>query len=641
MFPLVLRVLAWVVARAQGAAVLIGMWQLVRNPVHYSRLVLLLMLATAVGMFAASFGATLETSYTDRAYFESGSDLRLSGVRTVQHPGPIGVAEATARLTGAEQATATYRFHGSQGSLTARQTIDIIGVDSNTFADVAYFREDFSAEPLGDLMARLGERRPEALGVTLPADARWLGIWVDPVSMPSEFSLQFEAIDATGRYFTYLLGPDFVEAMQPGWNLLISDLSRPGTSYGERRLFGRNRNTNFDRFNGPFPILEPQAPLTITSIALRSPTRFAAPAGAIVFDDLHTSSAPQLDPALMETKRLHDPQRSTGALPDATTVIDFDAVGDWVPLAGLLPAPLNDQTRTVSNGPGMALEMSWQPQQGQIPAHGLQFAGTLAPVPALGSEAFMRNSGLVIGDVTSVFVSNTFLNVEITGTYELFPTMGDSREDPSIVVDGPTLAATLNANPGGPLEYPDEIWLQGGDGLRSTVSELIEEEMVAGSVTSFEELQEAQQKDPLVAAGWEGILFISFAAILILSAIGFLIYSYLTAQRRTLEFAVLRTMGFSKRQIAAVVGFEQVFVIGLGMIAGTLMGMRLGSLMIRYMGLTETGDEVLPPMHLEINWITVGTAWLVLGLVFLVTIGAVVLLYSRLALHRVLRIGET
>jgi len=46
-------------------------------------------------------------------------------------------------------------------------------------------------------------------------------------------------------------------------------------------------------------------------------------------------------------------------------------------------------------------------------------------------------------------------------------------------------------------------------------------------------------------------------------------------------------------------------------------------------------------MHLEINWITVGTAWLVLGLVFLVTIGAVVLLYSRLALHRVLRIGET
>ena len=69
--------------------------------------------------------------------------------------------------------------------------------------------------------------------------------------------------------------------------------------------------------------------------------------------------------------------------------------------------------------------------------------------------------------------------------------------------------------------------------------------------------------------------------------------------------------------------------------------MRLGSLMIRYMGITETGEEVLPPMLLEISWATVGLAWLALGFVFLVTIGAVVLLYSRLALHRVLRIGET
>jgi hypothetical protein len=42
-----------------------------------------------------------------------------------------------------------------------------------------------------------------------------------------------------------------------------------------------------------------------------------------------------------------------------------------------------------------------------------------------------------------------------------------------------------------------------------------------------------------------------------------------------------------------------------------------------------------------VSWWTIGAAWLALGLAFLVTIGIVVLLYSRLALHRVLRIGET
>jgi ABC-type antimicrobial peptide transport system permease subunit len=160
------------------------------------------------------------------------------------------------------------------------------------------------------------------------------------------------------------------------------------------------------------------------------------------------------------------------------------------------------------------------------------------------------------------------------------------------------------------------------------------------NVISFDAIRAAQQSDPLVAAGWEGILFISFAAILLLSAIGFLIYSYLTAQKRTLEFAVLRTMGFSRRQIATVVGFEQVFVIALGMAAGTLMGLRLGGLMIRYMGISETGDEVLPPMLLQVSWVTIGAAWLVLALAFLVTIGIIVLLYTRLQLHRILRIGE-
>ena len=130
-------------------------------------------------------------------------------------------------------------------------------------------------------------------------------------------------------------------------------------------------------------------------------------------------------------------------------------------------------------------------------------------------------------------------------------------------------------------------------------------------MVSLDELRELQKKDPLVAAGWQGILFLSFAAILLLSAIGFLIYCYLTAQKRTLEFAVLRTMGFSRFQIAAVVGFEQCFVIGLGMIAGTLMGLRLGALMINYMGVTETGDSVLPPMALHVSWVTIGSALLV------------------------------
>jgi ABC-type lipoprotein release transport system permease subunit len=633
LFPLVLKVLAWVVARAQGAAILIGMWQLVRNPVHYSRLVLLLMLATAVGMFAASFGATLDRSYQDRAAYEAGANARLSDLRTVPAPGPDAMASTLSSQTGVEEISPVFRLQGSAGPLANRVSFDLLGVDPETFDDVAIFRSDFAGDSLGGLMEGLGPK-PEQPGIALPADARWLGLWLNPVTMPGRFGLDIEVRDTTGRYFSYVVGPDDVVEMQPGWNLLVADLTRPG----DPSRFGF-RPTGQPVANGPYPLALPQAPFSVTSISLRTATRFAAPSGTLVFDDLHTTSTPEIGG--LSTNRLrYDPDRSQGDLPGSQVVATFDSTEEWMAVQGLLPAPLNDQARVLSEGSTRGIELRWAPQQGQIATHGLIASGTPTVLKALASRGWLNTTGLKIGEVTQMFVTSLFVDVEIVGTYDLFPTLGDGRTRPSLIVDGSQLSAALNVSPRGPLMYPNELWMDAdSDGVNAVKREVAGNKLI-GTVTALEDLREAQKKDPLVAAGWEGILFISFAAILILSAIGFLIYSYLTAQRRTLEFAVLRTMGFSKKQIALVVGFEQLFVIGLGMAAGTLMGMRLGSLMIRYMGLTETGDEVVPPMDLHISWVTIGSAWLVLAAVFLVTIGAVVLLYSRLALHRVLRIGE-
>jgi ABC-type antimicrobial peptide transport system permease subunit len=633
LFPLVLRLLAWAVSKAQGAAVLIGMWQLVRNPVHYSRLVLLLMLATAVGMFSASFGATLDSSYADRANYEAGAEVRIDNMRIVQAAGPDEVNTSLQDQFGAEKVTQVYRMGGSEGDLGGRTSFDILGVEPEALPDVAYFRQDFAGESLGSLMESLGPSLAgEDHGLVLPADARWLGVWVNPIDMRSRFGLGVEVRDASGRYFSYVMGPDEVVEMEPGWTLLVADLSQ---TLRNNRFRGPGPD-----INGPYPVAEPIAPLTVTSLSLLSPTRQAAPQGVLQFDDLHTSSAPALPGNLGETRLRPDPERAGGNLPNAQVVAAFDATSDWLVPQGALPTPLNDLTRTQSDGTFTALELSWQPQEGRLDTHALIPNKGERVLPVIASEGFLRSSGLQVGDVTQIFVNSLFIQAQIVESFDLFPTLGDSRREPALVTNGSMLAALLNSNPRGPLIYANEAWIDAGDDGLAEIRSQVESGTLSGTVVSVADIQAVQESDPLVAAGWEGILFISFAAILLLSAIGFLIYSYLTAQRRTLEFAVLRTMGFSKKQIAAVVAFEQLFVIGLGMAAGTLMGMRLGSLMIRYMGLTETGDEVLPPLQLEINWLTIGSAWLVLAAVFIVTIATVVLLYSRLALHRVLRIGE-
>ena len=154
-------------------------------------------------------------------------------------------------------------------------------------------------------------------------------------------------------------------------------------------------------------------------------------------------------------------------------------------------------------------------------------------------------------------------------------------------------------------------------------------------------MQAEQDADPLIAAGWEGLLFIAFLAVLILSALGFLVSSFLTAQTRSLEFAILRTMGFSTRQILGVVSFEQIFIIAVAMTIGTLVGLGLSVQMLEFLGVTERGEEVTPPFRQVTDWRAIGISYAILLTVFLATIGVVVLAYSRLAVARVLRLGES
>jgi hypothetical protein len=528
---------------------------------------------------------------------------------------------------GATAASGVIRLTGSVGPNISRVGFDILGVDPADFADVAYYRDDFSEANLGSLLEILARDAPqEPDGIALPPDARWLGVWMNPTELRGRIGLDVEVRDAAGRFYGYNLGPEAGAELNPGWTFLVADLTRPVPGLASAVQFQQPA---------------PRAPLTIISLNVRFITRVSVPAGAVLLDDLQVTSQAGLPGTLATDRMLLDASMSSKPFPQATVIAGLDAASEWEPIQSFLTDRMPDEVRGVpSPSGGQALEFRWRPVQGQPATHGLKPRGEDRPLSVIASEAFLEQTRLKPGDRARAFINGSFIDIQVDGSFRLFPTLADPRKQPAAVVNRARLSQMLNLNPRGPVFYGDEVWLKAPQAAAGSVRLELDEGRLIATLTSFEELRAEQEKDPLIAAGWEGILFISFAAILVLSAIGFLIYSYLTAQKRTLEFAVLRTMGFSKAQIATVVGFEQLFVIGLGMLTGTLMGLRLGSLMIRYMGVTETGDEVLPPLLLHVSWFTAGSALLVLGVVFLVTIGIVVLLYSRLALHRVLRIGE-
>ena len=59
-----------------------------------------------------------------------------------------------------------------------------------------------------------------------------------------------------------------------------------------------------------------------------------------------------------------------------------------------------------------------------------------------------------------------------------------------------------------------------------------------------------------------------------------------------------------------------------------------------FFSVDEQGVAVLPPFALSVSGVEVALVWGILGAVFVATLGAVALLYVRLALHRALRVGE-
>jgi hypothetical protein len=242
--------------------------------------------------------------------------------------------------------------------------------------------------------------------------------------------------------------------------------------------------------------------------------------------------------------------------------------------------------------------------------------------------------------VFPLYVNRQYVDVHVVGAFKLFPTFDPALGDHLFVAD---MAAVRDRAARLPVfgtgAYPNEAWL--GPGMGG-----FDKEALAESGFRVERIFERtiilaeQRDDPLVAASWEGILFLAFASVLLLSGLGFVIYSGINARARSIEFAILRTMGLSGRQLLGVVSFEQLFVVGSGVVAGTLLGFPLSRLMIGYMGLTEHGADPLPPLISSVSWQAALTVYTLLGIVIVATVLALITLYSRVAVGRALRMGD-
>ncbi|MEO9255560.1 MAG: ABC transporter permease [Tepidiformaceae bacterium] len=615
LFPLTLRIVAWLTRRLSGATISIALTHMVRSPVQHSRLILLLILTTAVGVFAAGFRATLENGYQDRAAYEAGAEVRIEDVRKPYAQPLAQFNETIAKTTGSQNFTAVSRQDGSVNlDQFHSEDATVMGINPDEFASIADWRGDFAEKSLKQLTDDLKLSPPQlAAPPAIPADARFIGVWAFMPLNANAASLGMRVRNADGTTSEYRLNPE--KGVTVGaWNFYSADLAKPspiGTPIPNP--VGRKFDSLFVRQQGT----PPQVPEQHTAL----------------FDDIQTTTAATLATGW-----------GASGFAEPTVIEPFDDITRYETIAGVSSVGSTGQLARSADGSGRTgnvARLSFIRGRGGVTTIGLRAQSDQRALPIVVDDGFLDVAQKKVGDEFLMYVNSQFVKVHIADSFKLFPTFDPSTSDHLFLADyGSLLAASTLAPSGQPGVFPNEAWLgdQGGTGM--TVETLTAKGLSAETVADRTALLAQQASDPLIAASWQGILFLCFAAVLLLSALGFVTYSGLSAQARSLEFAVLRTMGMSGKQIIGVVSFEQCFVIAAGVIAGTVLGFPLSRLMIDSMGISEQGTTALPPLVSRIGWDAIITVYSLLGIVLATTIVALVLMYSRLAVSRALRMGE-
>ncbi|MBJ7608550.1 MAG: hypothetical protein JF887_03840 [Candidatus Dormibacteraeota bacterium] len=172
-------------------------WQVERDPAQYSRLCLLVTLATAVGIFASTYVASDRASALDRADYQVGADVR--GVFP-SAASPPALDQVSTTLPAGVRSAQVFRATGRPG----RSGIDatILGIQGQGFWDVAYRRSDFAAAPLPSLTSQMDASDPD--GLLVAGTPRTLSVSV--YSSGVDARLEAQLTDAGGRVAVLSLG---------------------------------------------------------------------------------------------------------------------------------------------------------------------------------------------------------------------------------------------------------------------------------------------------------------------------------------------------------------------------------------------------------------------------------------------------
>ena len=141
--------------------------------------------------------------------------------------------------------------------------------------------------------------------------------------------------------------------------------------------------------------------------------------------------------------------------------------------------------------------------------------------------------------------------------------------------------------------------------------------------------------------GLFGVLSIGFVVSALLTVLGFFLYSFLSFERRLVQLGILRAMGLSAAQLLALLVFEQVYLIILGVAFGTGLGVATGRLFIPFLQIgSDAANITTPKFVVQTAWADIERIYAVLGVMLFLGLLSTIWLIGRMQLYRTVKMGE-
>jgi hypothetical protein len=470
-YPPLLRLAVRLLLVFQGTAVAIGLRRAGRAPAAYARLMLLVVMAISVGTFAASYGPTVDRSFSERIEYDNGVAFRAATNDQTARLREDDLAAVRA-LEGVADATLVHR---GLISVPGGVSVPLLAIDVERGRAMMVFRDDFSLEqPMDRLLDQLESTVPSGGGLALPEDATGI-----------EFSVFTEgALESESR--------ESIRAIYRGANGNYAD-----------EFVSKTAGVGWVTVSGRLP-RSLAVPMTLVSLRLADlNTGQLRTEGSLYFDDFMAV-------------------RATG---QRTLLEDFEGEFRWTMYAAQGKAESFEVSSDYAHAGDRSARWTWT--KVVSPAERiLALNDPTVPVAALMNGAAMGAFGTGPGGIAIAGVDGVLIPLSVRGEIELFPTM--QPETGIVVVNYDHFRALTSTVMHFELSEQNEVWLDFDEG-----TSVADQQEIVTSMTSRSELIEAlparpirllsqrleeADSDPTLQASGSGILSVEFTVLRIVGA---------------------------------------------------------------------------------------------------------------------------